>query len=75
MSFTNDKTAAGVVKVVPSTDPVGYVALQVISDSDLTFMDGKFQETELTAVPAGTRIDCTITQVSVCTGVVLGYEP
>lgn len=72
--FRNSHTAEGSTVVVPSANAVNYVALQVITQSDLTYLDGKGNQTVLTAVQAGIRIDCIVTQVTVASGTVLGYS-
>lgn len=71
--FRNSHTASGTTVIVPSSNAVNFVALHVISQSDLTYTDGNGNQTVLTAVPAGVRIDCLATKVTVCSGTVLGY--
>jgi hypothetical protein len=73
MSFRNSNTASGTTVITAGSSAVNYVALQVITSSDLTYVDGNTATTTLTAVPAGTRIDCIVTKVTTCSGVVLGY--
>lgn len=75
MGFRNASTPAGSAVVVASATPVNYIALQVITSSNLTYLDGNGATTTLTAVPALSVINCQITQVSVCSGVVIGFTP
>lgn len=75
MSFRNSQTPSGTVVVTASSSPVDFVGLTVLTASDLTYRDSKAQSTVLTAVPAGITINCRIDQVTVCSGVVLGYQP
>lgn len=73
MTHRNDLIASGTDVVVADTDPVNYVGLLVLSASDLTYVDGRGFTTALTACPAGVTIAARVVQVTVCTGVVLGY--
>jgi hypothetical protein len=75
MSFRNDRTPSGTQVVVAGAGQVNYIGLLVITSSNLTYVDALGQTTTLTAVPAATKIDCQITNVSVASGVVLGYQP
>lgn len=75
MSHRNDLVAAGAVVIVAGVTPVNYVGLGVITASDITFQDGKGQSVALTAVPAGMTLPVVVRQVTVCSGVVLGYQP
>ncbi len=73
MSFRNSLVASGVVAVSAPPGTVDYVAIQVLVAGNITFTDSKGNVTALTAVPAGTRIDARIINISVLTATILGY--
>lgn len=65
---------AGTVVVTASASFVDYIGLQVLTASDLTYVDGLGATTTLTAVPAGTLIICKVVKVTTCSAIVLAYK-
>lgn len=63
---------SGVAVVVAGAGFVDYIGLQVLTASDLTFLDSLGTTSTLTAVPAGSTIICKVVKVTTCSGVVLG---
>jgi len=81
MGFRNAQTPSGSEVVVAGSGPVDYVGLEVITASDLVYVDSQGNTTTLTAgagtgpVPAGMSILCRIVKVTTASGAVLGLKP